>query len=407
MADYNYTARSKEDKTVKGKISAENQTKAIEALGKQGLKPLVVQPAKTGFDPNNLKLPAFMDKVKTKSLVVFTRQLATLVNAGVPIVRSLSTLQQQTDSELLKKQLAGVVSTVTAGGSFADALSKYPKTFSSVYVNMVRAGEAGGILDDVLIKLAIQQEKDAAMRSKIRGAMVYPGVISVVTFVAFFLLMTIIVPKIGGILKDMGSKLPIYTQILLNVSDFLKKPIVIVAILFGIPMLIIAFNKYKATKKGRYKWHKLLLKIPTIKGVVAKVAISRFARTFGALMSAGVPIVEAINTTAGAVGNAVIEKELQDSARDIQTGKSFSERLAESQYFPPMVSQMLAIGEETGKTDEIILKVSEFYEEEVDTIIGSISSIIEPVMIIVLGGLVGLIAISVFGPITQLSTSVH
>jgi type IV pilus assembly protein PilC len=275
---------------------------------------------------------------------------------------------------------------------------------------MVRAGEAGGILDKVLDRLAYQQEKDAALKGKIKAAMIYPIVIFSVTMIAFVILMTFIVPKIAAIITSLShgkSDLPIYTQILLSVSNTMQQPAFIIGMLVGLPTAIIFFRRYIKTPKGRYQWHSLLLRIPAIKVIITKTAIARFSRIFASLMGAGVSIVDAINTTAGAIGNAVIEQELLACAKAIQAGNQLSTQLEKSKHFPPIVSQMLAVGEETGQTDTVILKVAEFYEEEVDAAVGALSSIVEPVMIIVLGGMVGLIALSVFGPITQISSSVQ
>ena len=224
--------------------------------------------------------------------------------------------------------------------------------------------------------------------------------------IAFFVLMTFIVPKIGGILLSMGSdNLPIYTKLLLQFSDLLKSPIFILCAFVGIPLGLFFFKRWKKTPKGRYKWHSILLRIPVIKVIITKTAIARFSRIFASLMGAGVSIVEALETTAGAIGNAVIEKELLDASKAIQAGGQLSAELQKSPHFPPIVAQMMAVGEETGKTDEVIIKIAEFYEEEVDTAVGALSSVIEPVMILVLGGMVGLIAVSVFGPITQINSS--
>jgi type II secretory pathway component PulF len=220
--------------------------------------------------------------------------------------------------------------------------------------------------------------------------------------------MTFIVPKIGDILTSLTSeKLPIYTRILLSVSHTMKKPFFMVSVIVGLVVVIIIFRRWKKTPKGRYIWHSLLLKIPVVKDIITKTAIARFSRIFASLLGAGVSIVETINITAGAIGNAVIEKELLDSAKAVQAGNELSAEIAKSKHFPPMVSQMLSVGEETGQTDKIILKISEFYEQEVETAVAAMSSIIEPVMIVVLGGMVGLIAISVFGPITQISSGIH
>lgn len=406
MAQYEYLGRRKNGETGKGVVEAEDSSAALETVKKLGLQPITIHELSKSKSFLSLSIGG---KVKTKDLVIFTRQLATLVNAGVPLVKSLNTLQTQAENPTLKKQLGEVVKKVEAGASLGDSLAMYPKTFSDIYVNMVKAGEEGGILDEVLKRLAVQEEKDAAIKGKIKGAMTYPAVISFITFVAFFFLMTTIVPKIGDIIVSLGGSrdsLPIYTKILLSISKFMKSPVFLVTILVGLPVAFVLFKRYTVTKSGRYHWHQVVLKLPIVKTLVTKVAIARFARTFSSLMGAGVSIVESINTTAGAIGNAVIEKELLDSAKAVQSGEQLSAQLEKSKHFPPLVSQMLAVGEETGQTDQILLKVAEFYEEEVDTFVGSLSSIIEPLMIVVLGSIVGVIAASVFGPISNISSNI-
>lgn len=406
MASFQYIATDRSGKTIKALVEAENKQSALELLRKQGLRVLSVQPASKAKGALNFSIAG---KVKSKVLVIFTRQLATLVNAGVPLVRSLSTLQVQTESKVLKTQLESVIKKVEGGSSLADALEPHSKTFSPIYINMVRAGEEGGILDEVLNRLAVQQEKDAAIRAKIKSAMAYPTVISVITFVAFFFLMTTIVPKIGDIILSLGGEdasLPIYTQILLKLSDIMKSPPFLVGALIVVPVGLVLFRKYIKTKQGRYVWHSVLLKLPVVKTLITKVAIARFARTFSSLMGAGVSIVDSINTTAGAIGNAVIEKELTDSAKAVQAGEQLSVQLEKSKHFPPLVAQMLAVGEETGQTDQILFKIAEFYEEEVDAFVGGLASVIEPLMIVVLGAVVGVIAASVFGPISNISTNI-
>jgi type IV pilus assembly protein PilC len=406
MAQFQYIARDKQGKTIKATLEAESKEAAADLVKKMHLKMISIRPAGRGGSLNI----SIGGKVKTKDLVIFTRQLATLVNAGVPIVRSLRTLQTQAESEMLKKELGQVVRKVEAGTALADALSDHPKTFQPIYVNMVRAGEEGGILDEVLSRLAVQQEKDAAIKGKIKGAMTYPGVVFSITIIASIFLITTIVPKIGDIIKDLSDgqgSLPIYTRALLALSDILLSPPFIVGSVIGIPLFVIAFKKYIKTTKGRMNWHRLLLHLPVVKTLTTKVAVARFARTFSSLMGAGVNIVQAINTTAGSMGNAVIEKELLDCAKAIQGGAQLSKELEGSKHFPPIVSQMLAVGEETGQSDQILNKVAEFYEEEVDTFVGSLSSILEPMMIVVLGSIVGVIAASVFGPISQISTNIQ
>jgi len=407
MARFQYVAIHKSGKSTRSFIEADTKESAVDTLKKQGIRVLSIQTAKK---TNFLSISIGGNKVKSKDLVIFTRQMATLVNAGVPLVRSISTLQQQTESKALKKQLGQVVRKIEGGTSLGDALQEHPNTFSEIYVNMIRAGEEGGILDEVLKRLAIQQEKDAAIRGKIKGAMTYPTVIFSITIIASIILLTTIVPKIGDIITDLSGgkgELPVYTRALLALSDFMLQPLFIGLMVVGLPVSIILFRRLIKTPKGRYQWHKFLLKVPIVKVLITKVAIARFARTFSSLMGSGVTIVRAINTTAGSIGNAVIEKELIQSARFIEGGEQLSTRLEKSKHFPPLVSQMLAVGEETGQSDQILLKVAEFYEEEVDTFVGALSSILEPVMIVVLGAIVGVIAASVFGPISNISTNIN
>jgi len=409
MADFTFTAHTRDGAIQKGTITADNRAAAFEALRAKQLQPLLVESTKKGGLSMEISLPGGA-KVKTKDLVIFTRQFSTMVSAGVPMLRSLTTLKDQSESPALRKALEQIVADVQGGGNLSDALGKHPKIFSKIYVNMVRAGEAGGILDQVLSRLAFQQEKDSALQGKLKSAMVYPAVIGVVMIGAFFVLMTFIVPKIGDIMVSMsnGSSqgLPATTQILLTMSNTMKKPAFILGLIIGIAVFIYVFRRWKNTPKGRYQWHSLLLKIPVVSTVITKTAIARFSRIFASLMGAGVPIVQAIETTAGALGNAVIEKELLDCSKAIQAGSQLSIEIQKSKHFPPIVAQMLAVGEETGQTDTVIIKVAEFYEEEVDAAVAALSSVIEPVMIVVLGLGVGVIAISVYGPILNMSNTV-
>jgi type IV pilus assembly protein PilC len=408
MPEFNYTARLQNGQPQKGSISATNKAAAITALRDKHLQVVVVKEnkGKAGLGMN-IKLPG-SSGVKTRDLVIFTREFSVMISAGVPILRALTILKGQTESVSFQKVLDEVADYIKGGGNLSDAFAKHPKVFSDIYVNMVRAGEAGGNLDDILNRLAFQQEKDALLKSKIKGAMIYPAVIFSVTIVAFFILMTFIVPKIGGILASLSggtASLPIYTRILLSMSNVMKQPVFIFIVIVGLPIAFVLFRRYTKTPRGRYVWHSVLLRIPVVKVIITKTAIARFSRIFASLLGAGVSIVEVIDTTAGAIGNAVIEKELLDCSKAIQAGGQLSTELEKSKHFPPIVAEMLAVGEETGKTDTIILKIAEFYEEEVDTAVEAISSVIEPIMIVLLGAMVGLIAISVFGPITKTETS--
>ncbi len=403
MPRFDYTA-TKDGKTIRGTSEAADKDAAVASLRKQNLVPLVVKPAKQAGLFKNLKLGK---GVKVKDLAVFTRQLSTMISAGVPLNRALHTLEDQTKSPYFKQVVGSVAKDVEGGTPLADAFGKHPNVFSDVFVNMIRAGEAGGILDEILKRLSLQIERDASMRKKIRGAMAYPVVILTVTIVAFFGIMIFIIPKLGNIIKDLGGEdasLPVYTQVMLNISNFLQQYaiIIIIAVIVGVVLL----RRYIKTPRGRYQFDSLMLRIPIIKTVVIKVAIARFARTFASLMSSGVSVLDALQVTGGAIGNKVIEKELQEAAKEVKNGKPLSEPLAKSKHFPSIVSQMLTTGEESGQIDTILVKVADFYEEEVETTIDSLASIIEPLMIIVLGSVVGVIAASVMGPIANLSKNV-
>lgn len=403
MAKFIYTA-TKDNKKVEGTIEASSRESALSTLSKQGIHPLVV---KQTSGRNFSQLLKFGGRVKLKDLVVFTRQLSTMISAGVPLVRALATLQNQTDNKHFQEIIAGVSKEVESGTPLADALEKYPDTYSDVYVNMVRAGEAGGILDEILKRLATQVEKDASIRKKIKSAMAYPTVILGITVVAFFGIMIFVIPKIGAILKDLGGEnatLPIYTQVMLNLSGFIESNAILILIISAIG--VYGTRRYIKTPKGKLNFHRLLLKLPIIKTIITKIAIARFARTFASLMSSGVGVLDALEVTGRAIGNKVIEAELIQAAKEVKAGKQLSVPLSKSKHFPPIIGQMLAIGEETGQIDTILVKVADFYEEEVDAVIDSISSLIEPLMIIVLGSLVGLIAASVMGPIASLSQNV-
>ena len=403
--EFVYTTMVDGKKTT-GTISAPFREAAIASLRQQNIKPLSVHEvkAKKGFLNRS---GMGKGKVKKRDLVIFTRELSTMVSAGVPLPRSLGTLAAQAENKYFKEVVSGLDHEIEAGAPLADAMAKYPKVFSEVYINMVRAGEAGGILDDILKRLATQVEKDESIRKKIRAAMAYPLVILSITIIAFFGIMIFILPKINKIIKDLAgpnAQLPVYTRVLMSISNFMQHNIIFVLIaLIGI---IWGFKHYIGTEKGKYKWHGFMLRMPILGPVVAKIVVARFSRTFASLMGSGVSILEALDVTGKAVGNHVIQKELADIAANVKNGQPLGKQLMEAKFFPPIVGQMMAVGEETGKIDQILVKVADFYEEEVDTVIDSLASIIEPIMIIIMGAIVGVIAASVMGPIANLSKQI-
>lgn len=408
MPRYNYIVINDQQKTISGSIDGTDRTAVSALLIKQGFRPISIKEI-TGKS-KKAGLGSFMQskRIKSDDIVMFTRQLSAMIGAGVPLLRALTSLQANSESEGLQKILSKVIKDVEGGANLADSLEKYPDTFSEIYVNMVRAGEAAGILDDILKRLALQQEKNATIRKKVKSAMTYPAVLVSITILAFFGLMLFVIPRIGEMLTELGgpdAELPIITQVMLAVSGFMTTfwYIVIPAFVGGIVLLL----RYIKTPSGKVLFHKTILKLPGIKTIISKVAIARFARTFSALIGAGVPVLESLSVSAHAIGNTVYEKSLLEAGEAVKNGQLLSEVLSANPLFPAILAQMMAVGEETGQTDVVLVKVADFYEEEVDLAIDGISSIIEPAMIVIMGGMVGLIAASVMSPIASLSQNIQ
>ena len=405
MTTFTYKAINDSKKTVEGRLESTSIQSARNSLIKQNLRPITISKERAGVKNLN---SLFNKKLKSKDLVVFTRQLSTMVSAGVPLLRSLNTLENQTENPKLKDVVSKIGKSIEGGGTLADALGNHPDVFSSVYVNMVRAGEAGGILDDILDKLALQQEKDASIKTKFKSAMTYPTILLGITAIVFIGLMTFVIPNLAKIITEIGgegSDIPTLTKIMLSISNFMTSRWYVIVII--VALAVYALRRFLKKPSGILFRDKLILKIPVLNKIIKKIAIARFSRIFASLMGSGVTVIESLNVTSKAIGNEVIAKELIGCAKEISTGKTLSYSLSKSKVFPPIISQMLAIGEETGKIDSILLKVADFYEEEVDATLGSLGSIIEPIMIVTMGGMVGLVAASVLGPITSLANQIN
>ncbi|NTW61470.1 type II secretion system F family protein [Candidatus Saccharibacteria bacterium] len=408
MTMFAYIAVDSKGSSFKGTVEQPDRTSVINAITKQNLRPISIKEVTVKDAGSSIGNILGGNKVKADQLVMFTRQLAAMVGAGVPLLRALTALAEHiTESPVLQKILRGVIQDVEGGSALGDALAKYPNAFNDIYVNMVRAGEAAGILDDILNRLALQQEKNTAMRKRIKSAMMYPMVLMVITTLAFFGLMIFIVPQIGKIIKDLGgadAKMPAITEFMLGVSGFMVSYWYIVA--GGMAALIYGFFTYIRTPKGRYQFHFILLKTPIIKSLITKVAVGYFTRTFSALIEAGVSVLEALDVTSRAVGNAIFEQALVEAEAEVKVGKSLSSVIESKDIFPPIVPQMLLVGEETGQTASVLIKVADFYEEEVDRSIEGLGAIVEPIMIVIMGGMVGLVAASVMLPIAGLSQTI-
>lgn len=339
-------------------------------------------------------------KVTPKDLMVFSRQLAMMIDSGLPIMRALSILSEQTENKYFEKIIAEVKSDVSAGVTISEAMQKHPNIFSNLFVSMVKSGEIGGVLDKVLLRLATVLEKDNALRGKVKSAMAYPTVIMIFATLVVTGLIWKVVPIFAGMFQQLGGNLPFITQMLVTASNVIGGYwFIIFPSFFG---SIFGFKKYRKTKSGKRVVDQLALKIKVIGPLVQKVAISRFTRTLGTLVSSGVPIIQAIEITAKASGNYVVEQALENVKNSIKEGESIAKPLSYSAIFPPMVTQMISVGEETGALDAMLEKIADFYDQEVDAAVEALTAMIEPLIMVVLGGAIGVILLGLYMPMFQL-----
>lgn len=407
MPKFNFVATTGNGQTVISTIEATDRMNAISNLNEQNLKLVSLTEQKAEGAGRLAKVSS--KKVKSEEIVIFTRQLSAMVSAGVPIIRALNSMAKYAESAVFKRAITKVAKDIEGGESFSLALSHHPAIFNDVYVNMVGAGEAAGILDDILKRLALQQEKNSSIKKKIKSAMTYPMVLMGITILAFFGLMLFVIPSLGSTIKDLAgedAELPGLTQAMMSISQFFVSYWYIIFPLMGTAIWLLL--RYTKTPNGKKQSHALLVRAPVVGTIIRKISVARFTRTYSALIGAGVAVLEALDITAKAVGNKSYEDSLHKAAQRVKNGESFSKIIAEDELlYPPIVSQMLAVGEETGQTDMVLVKVADFYEEEVDTAISGLSSTIEPIMIVVMGSMVGLIAASVMLPITGLSNQME
>lgn len=402
---FTYTAINRRNQIVKGELDAVSPEEALKSVKSLGYRPIEVKRASKSN--SFFSLQAGGNKVKPDELAIFTRQLSAMITAGVPLLRSLTALGGKGKNKIQRTAL-DLVREIKGGTSLADALSSHPDVFNDIYINMVRAGEAAGILDDILNRLALQQEKTSSMRKKIKSAMAYPVVLIVITIGAFFGLMLFVIPEIGEILTNLSDgkgELPMITQIMLKISGFFTNFWFIVFPVLGGGFF--AITRYIRTPRGKKKFDRILLKLPIVSTLISKITIEQFTRTFSALMGAGVSVVNALDITSKAISNTVYRQALASAIEDVKNGEQLSSVLAQqSNLWPEIVIQMMEVGEETGSTDTSLIKIADFYAEEVDLTINQLNSILEPVMIVIMGAMVGVIAISVMGPISSLSQNV-
>jgi type IV pilus assembly protein PilC len=389
--------------SVEGEIEAESKVGVTEHLRAKGLVVLDVEEHKV-TDVGDVF--SRFKKVKSKSLVIFTRQLSTMVDSGMSLLRSLYILEEQTEDEMLKAKIADVREDIESGTSLGDALAKHPATFNELYVAMVRAGEAGGILEETLRRVATQLEKDESLRRQVKSAMMYPAFIMTFAFIVLIALLTFLVPVFANIFKDLGGSLPPITQATVNASNALKKFWFL--FIFVPPGLWFAFKKWKKTDRGFALWHKILLRIPfKIGDIIHKVALARWARSFSSLTSAGVPILQCIEVAGRTAGNNELRLAMDEVRDSVEAGGTINEPLKKSSAFPAMVGHMIASGEETGALDQMLVKVADFYDDEVEASVKALTSILEPVMIVVVGGIVGFIVIAMYMPMFKIYNKIN
>jgi len=396
MANFTYKALDQRGTSATGEIEGESKAAAAAALRNRGLTVLDLNEVKTGLA--QMDIGGALTRIKPKDITVFSRQFATMVSSGLSMLRCLYVLEEQTDNKKLAAVIGQIKDDVEAGISLSDALEKHPNVFNKLYVSMVRAGELGGILDEVLNRLATQLEKEDSIRRAVKSAMVYPIMIGTFALLVLIGMVMFLIPIFAGMYRDLGGELPGLTRLMVNLSDFLTGwwyivfP-AIIAVVWGIMRL-------KRTERGTELWDRFKLHVPMgIGEIVRKLAVARFSRTLGTLVSSGVPILQAIEITGQAAGNVVIEKAMKDVQQSIKEGQSITGPLEKVSVFPAMVTQMIAVGEETGSLDAMLGKIADFYEDEVDASVKSLTSILEPILMIGVGGIVGVVVIAMYLPI--------
>jgi type IV pilus assembly protein PilC len=381
----------------KGEIEATDKAAAALILKRQR-----IIPTKLKSKPKDISL--FEKKVKTKEIVIFTRQFSTMINAGLPLVQCLDILSSQQPNPSFKKVTSQIKSDVEGGSTFADALSKHPKIFDSLYVNLVAAGEVGGVLDTVLNRLAVYMEKNESLKNKVKGAMTYPIIVLCVAFGVVAILMIFVIPTFSDMFKQFGSALPGPTQFVVNLSSFFRN--FWWAMIGFIVAFIVGFKWIRTQEKGRFYTDKMMLRLPVFGTLIRKVAVAKFTRTLGTMISSGVPIMDGLEITSKTAGNMIIENAIRTVRTAISEGRTMSEPLEQTGLFPGMVVQMIAVGEATGAMDQMLGKIADFYDDEVDTAVEALTSALEPMLMVFLGGIIGFVVVAMYLPIFRMASAI-
>ena len=400
MPVYKWVAETKKGKVLKGELEA-----ADERIAQLQLKRRNLTIKKIKAKPKDLfeNVAFFQPKITAKDVVIFTRQFSTMIDAGLPLVQGLTILAEQTENKTFQNVLKRVTKDVEGGSSLAEALKKHPKVFDALYVNLVAAGEIGGILDTILQRLAAYIEKAEKLKTRIKGAMTYPIIVVAVAVLVIGVILIFVIPVFQEMFSSFGKALPVPTQIVVNMSDFLKGNIHYVIGAFIV--FVFAFKKYRNTKKGRKQTDALALKLPVFGNLLKKTAVARFTRTLGTMISSGVPILDALEIVAKTSGNVVLEEIIYEVRSSIAEGQTIAEPLSEADIFPRMVVQMISVGEATGALDTMLNKIADFYDDEVDAAVEALTSMLEPLLMVFLGGAIGGLVIAMYLPIFQMAAA--
>ena len=405
MPTFLWEGKTAQGKAMKGELEAPSLEAVFALLRDRRIRPAPsrIREKGTGLE-TELTIPGFGEKVKPKEVSLFTRQFATMIDAGLPIVQCLNILTEQSESKLLRRTIRIIQKDVEGGSTLADALAKHPKIFDDLYVNMVQAGEAGGVLNTILNRVALFIEKATKLKKKVKGAMIYPSAIIAVAVIVVAILLVFVIPVFAELYGSMGKALPVPTQITINISNwFVANWYFMLGGLIGI---VIAIRVYYQTEQGRMNIDQVMLRLPIVGDLLRKVAVARFSQNMAILLSSGVPILDGLAITARTAGNKVVERAIMDARVSISQGKTVAEPLRESKIFPPMVCQMVAVGENTGGLDGMLRKVAELYEEEVDDAVANLTALMEPMIMIILGVILGGLVISMYLPIFQMGSLV-
>ncbi len=389
---------------VNGELNGENPRDIFEKLRQRGITPDASSIKPKALLQREVTIPGLGPRVRQKDLVVFTRQFATMVDSGLPIVQSLDILGRQADNPALKKVISGIKDTVETGGTLAEGLGRYPAIFDNLYVNMVIAGEKGGILDTIFERLSLHLEKSMKLKREVQTAMIYPAVVVGAAFIVTAVLMIFVIPTFKDMFADFGATLPMPTLIVVGISDFVSSYWHVIFALIGTSIFFL--TRFSKTRRGREILHPIFLKMPIFGSLFRKVAVARFTRTLGTMVSSGVPILEALSICAKTSGNVIVERDVLKARAAISEGQSITEPLSQSPVFPPMVVQMIAVGEATGALDTMLRKVADFYEEEVNIAVAGMKQLIEPLMILFLGVIIGALVIAMYLPIFKMGAIV-